>query len=141
MPLAQATADGLIAAGATVTASNGRACLNVPTFLLFSQNLTAGQLRLDLQQSVPNDADFFWRGWKWVDTGAGLLMLGRFRLLTGYYLSNVLWPMNLLNLRSVTPELRIAAGGYIGIEAQNTDAVTRKLKIIFFGTKRYYLGS
>jgi hypothetical protein len=138
MPLAQATADALVAAGATAT-EKGRACLNVPAFFLFSQDLTAGQFRLDLAQSVPSDADFYWRGWKFLDTGAGYLMLVRYRLLSGYYLSNQLWPMVHLNQRAVTPELRIPAGGYIGIEANNTDVVTRKLKIIFYGTKRFYL--
>lgn len=139
MSLSQVQADALVAAGATSTTQNGRACLNVPSFLLFSQDLTAGQLRLDLAQSVPSNADFWWRGWKFLDTGAGDLMLVRFRLLSGYYLSNALWPMNNLNIRAVTPELRIAAGGFIGIEGNNTDAVTRKLKIIFYGTRRYFL--
>jgi hypothetical protein len=139
MSLAQAQADALVAAGAVASTDKGRACLNVPSFLLFSQDMDAGVFRLDLAQSVASDADFFWRGWKFLDTGAGYLMLARFRLLSGYYLSNQLWPMVHLNLRAVTPELRIQAGGFIGIEAQNNDAVTRRLKIIFFGTKRYYL--
>lgn len=128
----------MIAAGATTT-HNGRACLNVPAFFVFAQDLTTGQSRVDLAQSVNGDADFWWRGWKYVDTGAAYLMLARFRLLNGYYLSNALMPMVHLNLRSVTPELRIPAGGFIGIEGNNTDAVTRKLKIIFYGVERYYL--
>lgn len=138
MPLAQAQADALVAAGALTSTDNGRQCLNVPAFFLFSQDLTAGQLRLDLQQTVSGDADFYWRGWKFQDTGAAYLMLCRFRLLSGYYLSNVLWPMVHLNQRAVTPALRIAAGGFIGIEANNTDVVTRKLKVIFYGVKRFY---
>lgn len=136
MDLVQANA--LVAAGAAVQ-KHGRACLNVPAFYPFQQDLTANETRLDLTQSVDTDADFYWRGWKWIDTGASYLMLARFGLLNGYYLSNVMLPGVHYNLRAVTPELRITAGGFIKIEAQNTDAVTRKLKIVFFGVKRYYL--
>lgn len=135
----QTQAAALVAAGAVASTDQGRPCLNLPAFFPFAQDLTAGQLRLDLLQSVDTDADFYMRGWKFIDTGAGYLMLARFRLLTGYYLSNALMPMVHLNLRSVTPALRIPAGGFIGIEGNNTDVVTRKLKIIFFGVKRYYL--
>jgi hypothetical protein len=137
--LGQAQADAMVAAGAASTTPNGRTCLNVPVFYVFAQDITAGQLRLDLSQTVASDADFYWRGWKYLDTGAGLLSLTRFRLLSGYYLSNALMPMSKLDLRSVTPEMRIPAGGFIGIETQNNDSVTRKLKIIFYGAKRYYI--
>lgn len=131
-------ANALVAAGATTT-KNGRACLNVPAFYPFQQDLTAGEVRLDLTQSVDTDADFYWRGWKWIDTGGAYKVIARFGLLNGYYLANIMFPGVHYNLRSVTPELRISAGGFIKIEAQNTDAVTRRLKIIFFGVKRYYL--
>jgi hypothetical protein len=136
--LGQAQADAMVAAGAAST-SEGRNCLNVPTFYVFAQDIAAGVMRLDLSQTVSSTADFWWRGWKYIDTGAGFLSLTRFRLLSGYYLSNVLMPMSRLNLRAVTPEMRIPAGGFIGIESQNNDAVTRKLKIIFYGVQRYYI--
>jgi hypothetical protein len=135
----QSQAAALVAAGATASNDHGRPCLNLPSFYPFAFDLVAGALRLDLQQAVDTDADFYLRGWKWIDTGAAYLMLARWRLLNGYYLSNVLMPMVHLNLRAVTPELRIPAGGFIGIEGNNTDVVTRKLKFIFFGVKRYYL--
>jgi hypothetical protein len=137
-------ANAMVAAGAAVT-KQGRSCLNVPAFYPFQQDLAASETRLDLTQSVDTDADFYWRGWKWIDhvdadtTTAGYTLLARFGLLNGYYLANTMFPGIHFNLRSVTPELRITAGGFIKIEAQNTDVVTRKLKIIFFGVKRYYL--
>lgn len=137
--LGQDQANAMVAAGATQTDDHGRACLNVPKWYLFAQDVANGVLSLDLQQTVDSDADFFWRGWKYVDTGAGYLSLTRFRLLNGYYLSNVLLPLVHYNQRAVTMELRIPAGGFIGIESQNNDSVTRKLKIIFYGVKRYYL--
>lgn len=137
----QSQAAALVAAGATAGTFNGRPCLNLPAFYPFAQDLTSGQLRLDMSQSVDTDADFFWRGWKFVDVGAGYLMLARFRLLNGYYLSNALLPVVHLDRRAVTPELRIPAGGFIGIEGQNNDVVTRKLKFIFYGVKRYFLDS
>jgi hypothetical protein len=136
--LGQAQAAGMVAAGAAST-SNGRTCLNVPAFYVFAQDIDSGELRLDFSQTVASNADFWWRGWKYFDTGAGLLSLTRFRLLSGYYLSNVLMPMSKINLRSVTPEMRIPAGGFIGIESQNNDSVTRKLKIVFYGVERYYI--
>ena len=139
MALDQAHAEAMVAAGAAATDHQGRACLNVPAFFTFAQDVLAAQTLLDLSQTVDADADFYWRGWKFVDTGAAYLMLTRFRLLNGYYLSNVLMPMVHLNNRAVGGELRIPAGGFIGIEANNTDVVTRKLKIIFFGVKRYFL--
>lgn len=132
-------ASELMAAGATATDKEGRKCLNTPAFFPFSQDLTAGELRLDLSQTVDGDADFYWRGWRFIDTGAGVLMRCRFRLLNGYYLSNALWPMSILNNRGITSEVRIPAGGFIGVEAQNTDVSTRKLKVIFYGVKRYFL--
>jgi len=130
----------LAAAGAVNTDDAGRSCLNTPAFFPFAQDLAASELRLDLIQTVDGDADFYWRGVRCIDTGAGVLMRVRFRLLNGYYLSNALYPMvSQLNNRGITPELRIPAGGFIGIEAQNTDVATRKLKLIFYGVKRYYL--
>ena len=134
-------ANALAATGAATIDKEGRACLNVPAFFPFAQDLNAGDLRLDLTQTVDGDADFYWRGTVWLDTGAGFLMRARFRLLNGYYLSNALYPMFQVTQRGDTPEMRIPAGGFIGIEAQNNDVVTRKLKIIFVGVKRYYLGA
>jgi hypothetical protein len=131
-------ANAMVAAGAAGS-KDGRPCLNVPQCYPFSVDIDAGVTRLDLSQSVDSDADFWWRGWKFVDTGAAYLMLVRFRLLNQYYLSNDLWPMVHQNLRGMTPEIKIAASGFIGIEATNNDAVTRKLRINFFGVKRYYL--
>ena len=132
-------ANELAAAGAATKDKDGRACLNVAAFFPFQQDLTAGELRLDMTQTVDGDADFYWRGTRFLDTGAGLLMRARFRLLNGYYLSNALWPMSLCDYESYTPEFRIPAGGFIGIEGQNNDVATRKLKIVFIGVKRFYL--
>jgi len=129
----------LAAAGATSTDKEGRKCLNTPAFFPFAQDLTAGETRLDLAQTVDGDADFYWRGVKFLDTGAGVLMRVRLRLLNGYYLSNALYPMSILDNRGITPELKIPAGGFIGIEAQNNDVSTRKLKLVFIGVKRYFL--
>ena len=137
----QSQADELKAAGATTTDKEGRQCFNVPAFFPFQQDLTAGELRLDMAQTVDGDADFYWRGLRLLDTGGGITMRVRLRLLNGYYLSNALLPMNMLNYRGITPELRIPAGGFIGIEGQNLDAVTRKLKLVFVGVKRYSLES
>lgn len=131
-------ANAMVAAGASST-SAGRPCLNVPVFYPFAFDLATTETRLDLSQTVDSDADFFWRGWKFVDTGAGYLMRARFRLLNQYYMSNDLMPMIHVDLRAVTPEIRIPASGFIGIEGNNTDVTTRKLKIIFFGVKRFYL--
>jgi len=135
----QAHAAQLTATGAASKDKQGRKCLNVPAFFQFTQDLTAGESRIDLSQSVDADADFYWRGWKYVDTGALYTMTVRFGLLNGYYLSNVAYPLQHINLRSITPELRIPAGGFIRIEAANADVATRKLKIVFFGVKRFYL--
>lgn len=131
-------ASAMVAAGAAGS-KNGRPCLNVPVFYPFSQDLDAGVTRLDLSQSVDADADFWWRGWKFIDTDAGYSMLVRFRLLNQYYLSNDLMPLTHLNLRAVTPEIKIPASGFIGIEATNSAGQTFKLRIDFFGVKRYYL--
>jgi hypothetical protein len=132
-------AQALVAAGATQT-KHDRPCLNVPVWYPFSQTLLTGETRLDLQQTVDSDADFYLRGWKWLDLeDAGHLILARFRLLNGYYLSNALMPMVQADLRSITPELKIPAGGFIGIEATNLDASSHKMKVIFFGVKRFYL--
>ena len=131
--------SGLADAGAaSEDKATGRRCLNVPVGFLFSQDLTAGQSRVDLSQTVDADADFYWRGWKWFETGAAALMTARFGLLNGYYLSNAQWPMVQLNQRSITPEIRITAGGFIRIEATNGDVATRRLKILFWGVKRYF---
>ncbi len=129
----------LAAAGGATTDDEGRKCLNVPAFFPFAQDLTAGELRLDFSQTVDGDADFYWRGTRWIDNGAGLLMRARFRLQNGYYLANALWPMFVLDYDSKTPEMKIQAGGFIGIEAQNLDAVTRKIECVFMGVKRYFL--
>lgn len=131
-------ANAMVAAGAAGS-KEGRPCLNVPVFFPFSQDLESGETRLDLSQSVDADADFWWRGWKFIDEGAGYLMRARFRLLNQYYLSNDLMPLSQSNLRAVTPELKIPASGFIGIEAVNGLGETVKLRIIFFGVKRYYL--
>lgn len=135
----QAQAVQLAATGAATTDKQGRRCLNVPALFQFSQDLTAGESRIDLTQSVDTDADFYMRGWKYVDTGGAYTMLVRFGLLNGYYLSNVAYPLAIQNLRAITPELRIPAGGFIRIEATNNDVSTRKLKLVFIGVKRFYL--
>jgi len=131
-------ASAMVAAGAAGS-KNGRPCLNVPVFYPFSQDLAAGETRLDLSQSVDTDADFWWRGWKFVTADTGYLLTVRFRLLNQYYLSNDLMPLVHLDLRAVTPEIRIPASGFIGIEATNGTGGTLKLRIDFFGVKRYYL--
>lgn len=132
-------ANAMVAAGAAGANKGGRPCLNVPVFYPFTFELAAGEIRLDLSQSVDADADFWWRGWKWIDTGAGYDMLARFRLLNQYYLSNDLLPMVHLDQRAVTPELKIPASGFIGIEANNGTVETLKVRINFYGVKRYYL--
>lgn len=131
-------AQALIDTGAVQT-MNGRPCLNVPLFIPFSVSLAAGATRLDLAQSVPGDADFFWRGTWYDPTNTGNLFLVRFRLATGYYMSNVAMPMDQLNVRAITGEIRIPAGNPIGIEATNGTVGTVLLKIVFWGVKRYYL--
>jgi hypothetical protein len=133
------TAAHLEAAGAVAADREGRRCLNLPVFYPFSQDLTAAESRLDLAQTVDSDADFYWRGTVYVETGGAFLLLVRYRLLSGYYLSNAAYPIAQMSKRAVTPELRIAAGGFIGIEATNNDVATRRLKIIFHGVKRYFL--
>src|SRR5215467_12354324 len=118
----QTQAAALVAAGAVQTTDAGRPCLNLPIAFPFSQVLAASTSRLDLSQTVDGDADFFWRGWKYIDIGAGFNLWVRLGLLSGYYLSNVPFPVAQTTLRTVTPELRVPAGGLIQIEAINHDS-------------------
>jgi len=136
----------LVETGAAVNDKRtGRKCLNVPVFYSFNQDVAAGAQRLDFQQTVDSEYnefgyyDFWWRGWKYIDTGAAFLMLVRFRLPAGYYLANDPWPIQQMNQRAITPELRVPAGTFLGIEATNNDAVSRKLKLIVWGVKRVFL--
>lgn len=130
--------DTLEKVGAADVDQDGEKCLNTPKIYSFEYALSAGELRLDLQQTVDGKNDFFLRGIRVFDPDdAGSDLRFRIRLVTGYYLSNALIPVTAMPMRAITPELRITRGGAIGIEGQNLSAIPATLSIFFLGVLRH----
>lgn len=142
-PQSQQFLAGLAAAGAAVVDdASGRRCLNVEAVFPFTAELAAGALRLDLSQTVGADADFYWRGWRWVPDGLGAgdsLVRARLSTSGGYYFANSVAPLGLVGAYSITKEVLIPAGGFIRIEAENQDVIARRLRIIFTGVQRFWM--
>ncbi len=115
-------------------------CLNLVKIYFVPLILTASQIRLDLKQIVDKDADFYWRG---IGSylGDGTFSI-RFSINDNYYLSNVRIPKRVAfgsgsgGSRALSPEIRVPAGGKIGIEVQNLNAFAISSAILLVGVKR-----
>lgn len=108
---------------------------------VFPATLNANQ-RVQLQQSIDNDADFAWRAVV-INTMTGAFSV-RFSDSDWYYLSSgAILSNNILGDPSspwpVFPEIMLPAGGIIGVELTDLSGAGNTIELLFRGAKRYAL--